>query len=787
VALLKNSFSKISIIIVLAFVKIIIAQENVDQVNKVLSLLPVDLQSKNPINSSASHSLHNFPNFSSTSDTHLVKTITQLWDSLEWKNKSKTHYYYNSENQCESMVEYTAGNHWVERARDLYSYDSYGNLFETIKQKKDVTTSWDNYRKYQFLYTKDAKIDSILMQRWDEDKWQVYYEFSYSYDNAGLLVESNQYRYGRYQFQTTFSYDSLGNIISFLKIYPIGFIRKNYKKGHYTYEWDKKLIEYNEYQAYGNYNEEWRPYLNKSSRYNDIDMLLREDIDYDYLRDSTITFIYNGNKNLFKVNCETSQNDQILEQAQTTYYYDDYSKDELKYVNQQADYLIITPSQFIEPISDFATWRQKNGLNVKVVLLEQLYYEFEDTPGNHQSIREFISYTQKYWADPKPKFVLLVGDTDIIPAYSINSNIEGEGKIPIDEWFVINQYDSDEFPDLAIGRWPVTNETELKNIITKTIAFESGQGVTQSLQNILFLNDEDTNPATITVFEDLSSSFISTIIPPKFHTSRIDIREDSPFHYTKQDFLSQINSGIGHLIYYGHGTPTSWSREAYLTCDDVSLLEQNNLPFILSTMGCGQDFSLPDEKSLVEELLLFPSGGAVATIASSGISGYITGNKFLSKVYSQLFQDKEKSLGEIVLKVKNGTYTENTKADDMTRRYTLLGDPALRIPFDLITKTKDSQKDIPNDYALLANYPNPFNSSTTIQYKLKKASHIEITIFDIHGKIINRLINKEQQAGFYTLNWNGKNGNQKAVSSGQYFVKLNANGFHEINKMVLIK
>jgi hypothetical protein len=742
-----------------------------------------------------------FPLVSIASDTHLVKTVTQHWDGDNWVDKNKETFVFNSDNLCELFIKYDASTNWVEYSRESYKYDPDKNLIETIQQYRTTTSTRVVNRKYLYRYNEQNYLVEKIDLQWNNEEWNNSRRYTYFYDADGKIQEEllewwvNWTGVNKWHnfLKTIYSYDVHKNLIEFLTQRWENVWWRDRDKGMYKYDPNGNLFEYIQSHIVINYPGGWAPEFRESYFYDFAYNLIEEIKEYFSLGPKSFDpliknlFYYDENDKLIRKLIKSWENNEWVDSEQIIYYYNDYNENELRYSGNQADYIIITPSQFNESLTKYISWRQANQSNVKIVNSEQILTEFDDNSSNHESIREFISYTQKQWAEPKPKFVLLVGDSDILPTFSISSFVDGEGDVPIDEWFVINQFDSDNLPDVAIGRWPITNETELKNIIQKTIAFESGSGVSETLQNILFLNDEDTNPATKTVFEDLASSFISTIIPPKFHTSRIDIRTNSPFHDSKQNFISQINNGIGHLFYYGHGTPTSWSREIYLSSDDVSLLEQNNKPFFLATMGCSQDFSLPDEKSLLEELLFIPNGGAVATLASPGYSSYITGSNFFNEIYSTLFQNKEKSIGEIILQVKREKYNENTKADDMTRRYTLLGDPALRIPFDLITKIKESEKDIPSDYALLANYPNPFNSSTTIQYQLKAATHVDISIFDIHGRKIKTLKNDRQPAGFHSLNWNGENDSQNLNSSGQYFVRFKADDFQQGKKILLIK
>ncbi|MDD5528914.1 MAG: T9SS type A sorting domain-containing protein [bacterium] len=72
--------------------------------------------------------------------------------------------------------------------------------------------------------------------------------------------------------------------------------------------------------------------------------------------------------------------------------------------------------------------------------------------------------------------------------------------------------------------------------------------------------------------------------------------------------------------------------------------------------------------------------------------------------------------------------------------------------------------------------PNPITTKTTISYMLAENSKVNVTIYDISGKLVKTLSNEAQSSGMKTLDWNVKDNNGNKVSSGMYFCKLNVNG-----------
>jgi hypothetical protein len=90
--------------------------------------------------------------------------------------------------------------------------------------------------------------------------------------------------------------------------------------------------------------------------------------------------------------------------------------------------------------------------------------------------------------------------------------------------------------------------------------------------------------------------------------------------------------------------------------------------------------------------------------------------------------------------------------------------------------------DLPKEYSLSPNYPNPFNSITIIRYTLPKSSHVDIEIYDILGRTVDSPLNQEMPAGYHQIFWNSKE-----LPSGIYFYSIQAAEFSESRKMLLLK
>ena len=98
------------------------------------------------------------------------------------------------------------------------------------------------------------------------------------------------------------------------------------------------------------------------------------------------------------------------------------------------------------------------------------------------------------------------------------------------------------------------------------------------------------------------------------------------------------------------------------------------------------------------------------------------------------------------------------------------------------TKVSIDKDKTPNTFYLAQNYPNPFNSTTTIGYYLPVESDVKISIFNLNGKLIERLVTSHKTPGYHTTIWQAKN-----LPTGIYFYKIKTNKFSAVKKCLLLK
>ena len=151
------------------------------------------------------------------------------------------------------------------------------------------------------------------------------------------------------------------------------------------------------------------------------------------------------------------------------------------------------------------------------------------------------------------------------------------------------------------------------------------------------------------------------------------------------------------------------------------------------------------------------------------------------------------------------TFKMNDPTDSNADFSFVLGTSNVDVFFDDITLTEvedtttvevdpSELASLPTDFNLLQNYPNPFNPETTIEYQLPVSAEVALTIYDLHGQVVQRLDYGTKAAGHHSVQWDGRNDQGLKVTSAIYFYRIEMrteNGgqrpFVAVKKMILMK
>ena len=102
-------------------------------------------------------------------------------------------------------------------------------------------------------------------------------------------------------------------------------------------------------------------------------------------------------------------------------------------------------------------------------------------------------------------------------------------------------------------------------------------------------------------------------------------------------------------------------------------------------------------------------------------------------------------------------------------------------------REEGNQRGAPREFAIEPNYPNPFNSSTTIRYRIEKLGRVRLEIFDVQGQKVKTVTDSYAGPGVYQVEWDGADASGKPVATGVYLVRLQKGNASLVHKMLLLK
>ncbi|MFQ5583194.1 MAG: choice-of-anchor B family protein [Calditrichia bacterium] len=134
----------------------------------------------------------------------------------------------------------------------------------------------------------------------------------------------------------------------------------------------------------------------------------------------------------------------------------------------------------------------------------------------------------------------------------------------------------------------------------------------------------------------------------------------------------------------------------------------------------------------------------------------------------------------------DGAYLSRLVVNSNDPVNTILKSPVVTLQVGNVVGIED-RPELPLVFALGANYPNPFNPTTTIPYQLPRASEVKIIVYNMLGQKVRTLLNESKEAGFHSAVWDGRNESGAQVSSGIYLYRIEAGEFRRVRKMILMK
>ncbi len=373
----------------------------------------------------------------------------------------------------------------------------------------------------------------------------------------------------------------------------------------------------------------------------------------------------------------------------------------LRGANNLAEYVIITLQRYTENeyLLEFLQLWQSQGVNAKIVALEDIFDEFNSGIRSVQSIKDFISYAYNNWNEPRLSQVLLLGD-GLFDERDDSSNrnynlipfkrlwVQKRGAISSDNWVGCIVGD-DIVPDVGISRISIWNEAQIEDVVNKSIHYVNNPNY-EDMWHSKAIFAAGGNPSEGTYFAKQSERIIDKYLPKANYSKRVYCNtEDLPDGYggNTTELISTINDGALYVQFMGHGGGYVWADYNLLNKADVMTFNNENYPFFNSLSCYGSAFGLPQSSSIGEEVVLAPEKGGIAHFGFSGY-GYKENDEYFGNFMNDaIFQKKISSIGAIVNYTKAkfyGSYGQGTTGKALIGGGVLLGDPMINLlhPFE---------------------------------------------------------------------------------------------------------
>ncbi len=382
----------------------------------------------------------------------------------------------------------------------------------------------------------------------------------------------------------------------------------------------------------------------------------------------------------------------------------------LKNPQLSADYLVISHRRFVDvpALDDLIQHRRDQGLRVLKIDVQNIFDEFNHGIASPFAIKDFLTYAYHHWADPKPQYVLMVGDgcyqnykynadgdslefINLLPVYMRQT--VGFGSAASDHWYTLVAGD-DEIPDMFIGRFPVRYPEQLKVLVDKIISAETSTKKDTWCNRLVYIGGDGN------IFRNQGNELAGRV-PPRFENNRLytyrdpNVENDPHFGGSLQLF-EYFNRGCAVISFHGHGGGAIWADQGLLTLENIDNMQTNGrFPLILSMTCFTGAFESPSNNSLADAMLFAPEQGTTMVFGASGTGWMWNDHYLLKSILDYLYENPQKNLGQVITAGKINylaRYFNSETAVSQMNQYHILGDPASR----LFLPAKEAKVDIQN-------------------------------------------------------------------------------------------
>lgn len=393
----------------------------------------------------------------------------------------------------------------------------------------------------------------------------------------------------------------------------------------------------------------------------------------------------------------------------------------------QTDYIIVARDDMMDAAKKLADFHvQQNNLKVAVVSVNQVYNEFSSGAQDISAIRDFAKmFYDRAGSDTTkmPRYLLLMGQASYdyrnrvvkniktVPTYETPESINATLGFCSDDFFGflddnenIDDYTISNTLDIGVGRIPAVSGAEANDVVDKILRYKSSKSLGPWRINNTYAGDvEDGAGPHLSDAEEMSESMLTS--NNAYNSTKVYLNNmlivSTPGGARCPDANKAINDGIykGTFLfnYSGHGSIYTLSAKRILTQDDFKAWKNEyKLPIMITATCDFSRFDDPSAQSAGEKLILKSDGGAIALLTTTQVV-YQNGNNVMNKAYLQYQFTKGSdrwsvAFGDGFRKGKNSIIGRADVSN--TRKFVLLGDPALTPNIPRYAITTDSVKQL---------------------------------------------------------------------------------------------
>jgi PKD repeat protein len=329
------------------------------------------------------------------------------------------------------------------------------------------------------------------------------------------------------------------------------------------------------------------------------------------------------------------------------------------------DMLIIAEDIYVDNMNSFVAWKNSKGISTQVTAMS--------TVGS--TVADVKNYITQEYNNNNISYVLLVGNETDIPMYT------GYGFVS--DYYYSLIAGSDNYADIAIGRFCVHSEANCNTMVSKSVAFEQNPPAGDWLDNTVLVANWELAPGKYQGCKEEIRTATYSYLAPDFTTQYGASTANGGDEASNADVIASINAGQRLVNYRGHGSETAWTYwnvyGEYFGLPEVASLNNGAMTPVIFGIAC-LNANLSHTTNTLAEAFTLDSEGAVAYLGASDPS-YTTANHTYDKqLYLSTFHDGVPAIGDIsniaatrIINDHGSTGLTNA------RMYFWLGDPTLEI------------------------------------------------------------------------------------------------------------